>query len=416
MQITPSTSPKGHIGIFGHAGVGHVHSHLGFVQDDSAGLAVVASLLKAAYPANTLINKVFVDHSEGTITVYTKDGGSGTAFARRGFTPYEAELSQHAVGLDAQFSQAVAFRTFGRIYGQGVMEAAVALQAACALALLDTFEVCYPGEVLAAPEDIPGNIGRVLGAIVDFDTTPVVLLATVNATAGGLGPNEDLEGNISLGGKGSVMRTLGLNATTPGIIVESKSYVPGISDEIPANTFFIRANSASDNETVAQCLTEAASELDLPHRFSDRAFPRGNNELALSTAALGQRIAALGMQLAAADTAGRKVEIVGELAEIISQDAGGVTFMSNPLHNVVSGAGTIPGTAAVISLLVTQSYIQNWRIPMLTPNDVDQYTMIISGALEKLASRRTHAESESHRKANFNEQSLSHLLRYERGA
>lgn len=41
-----SKTSIGKIGICGHIGVGHTYSHSGFVQDDGAGFAVVATLLK----------------------------------------------------------------------------------------------------------------------------------------------------------------------------------------------------------------------------------------------------------------------------------------------------------------------------------------------------------------------------------
>ena len=39
---------RGAFGVVGHVGVGHVHSHSGFVQDDSVGFAVAAGLLQRA--------------------------------------------------------------------------------------------------------------------------------------------------------------------------------------------------------------------------------------------------------------------------------------------------------------------------------------------------------------------------------
>ena len=50
MDIRFSEQQKGILGVSGHVGVGHVHSHSGFVQDDSAGLAVAARILKQALP------------------------------------------------------------------------------------------------------------------------------------------------------------------------------------------------------------------------------------------------------------------------------------------------------------------------------------------------------------------------------
>ena len=42
------TDNKGIIGICGHVGAGHIHSHMGIVQDDSAGFAVTTSLIKSS--------------------------------------------------------------------------------------------------------------------------------------------------------------------------------------------------------------------------------------------------------------------------------------------------------------------------------------------------------------------------------
>lgn len=54
MQVKSSTN-KALLGVSGHAGAGHVHSHSGFIQDDSAGFAAVASLIGMAHPVDTTI-------------------------------------------------------------------------------------------------------------------------------------------------------------------------------------------------------------------------------------------------------------------------------------------------------------------------------------------------------------------------
>ena len=120
-----SEKQQGLYGIVGHVGVGHVHSHSGFVQDDSAGYAVASNILKQAVDVDTNIKTVEVNLETGEITVTLPSGGCGTAKARRGFTPAEQELAQRAVGQDATFTQNVAVHTFGRIYGQGALETAV---------------------------------------------------------------------------------------------------------------------------------------------------------------------------------------------------------------------------------------------------------------------------------------------------
>jgi len=132
------SSNKAILGISGHAGAGHVHSHSGFIQDDSAGFAVSISLIEKAYPCNLTIRKVTVDND--TVAVFTQDGGIGKAVSRRGFTPYESNLMQNSIGSDGRFSQGVALRAFGRIYGQGVLEAPVSFQTAICLAVIDTFK------------------------------------------------------------------------------------------------------------------------------------------------------------------------------------------------------------------------------------------------------------------------------------
>ena len=69
---------RGRFGVVGHVGVGHVHSHSGFVQDDSAGFAVAAGLLKRAMPVDTTIACAEADVDANTITVTTRGGGTAT--------------------------------------------------------------------------------------------------------------------------------------------------------------------------------------------------------------------------------------------------------------------------------------------------------------------------------------------------
>lgn len=91
---------RGRFGVVGHVGVGHVHSHSGFVQDDSAGFAVAAGLLKRAMPVDTTIACAEADVDANTITVTTRGGGTATLSPRRGVTPAEAELLERAAGRD----------------------------------------------------------------------------------------------------------------------------------------------------------------------------------------------------------------------------------------------------------------------------------------------------------------------------
>lgn len=409
MDIKISAKQRGIIGICGHAGMGHAHSHSGFVQDDSGGLAVVGFILKKALPANTTISSVEADIDKGIITVTTADGGVGRAWARRGITPVEAELMKRAVGLDALLSQAVAVYAFGRIYGQGIMEVPVALQGAVAQAAINTFASKWPGYVMTVDEDIPSNRGRIMGTVVEIAGIPVALLAVANCSHGGIGPNEDLEGNIMLGAKGALMADLGLDAI-PTIVVEGKVYVPGICSSLEHSTFWVRANKEVDNRVVADCLCRAAEESGMPYIFSDNVLHRNRPDFIEACKQFGLRIADLGNRFKEAGTSQEKIEIIGELAILVSQDAGGYTFMSNSLQQVAGSAGMMPGTSAVISLLVDSKYIRHWKIPMLTIGDIEKYFDIIINGCINLKERLNEARKEIIQRFDFNREEFTCLV------
>ncbi|CAG36242.1 hypothetical protein [Desulfotalea psychrophila] len=409
MKITASEKGKGRIGIVGHVGVGHVHSHAGFIQDDSAGFAVAACLLRHAFPVCTTIVSVECDIDTGTIVVITEGGGTGVAGARRGITPHEATLARAAVGMDAIYSQEVAFRAFGRIYGQGVLEAPVALQTAVCLAVVDTFMRAYPETLKVCAEGMTNKVGRCLGAVLEINSVPVSVLAVINASEGGLGPDEDLEGNIMLGHKGQLMKQLGLDLL-PTIIIESKAYVPDICAGEREGRFLVRANKQVDNMAVYDALARATDLLNLPASCYDDAYLRGSQSLKEATAELGKKIAELGQKLAVAETSCEKVAIVGELAILVSQDAGGVTFMSSHLHDVVGGGGMMPGSSAVLSLAVSESYIKKWKIPSCTAHDVERYIEIIEKAVHLLSLDLSRAGTQVTERRNFCEHDFRSLL------
>lgn len=83
------------------------------------------------------------------------------------------------------------------------MEVPVALQAAIANAALNSFAKSMPNYFIVGDENIDDNFGRLLGCVLNVDGLTVSLLALANATRGGLGPNEDIEGNVNLAGKRS---------------------------------------------------------------------------------------------------------------------------------------------------------------------------------------------------------------------
>ncbi|QJB57408.1 hypothetical protein [Pseudodesulfovibrio sp. zrk46] len=410
MNIQANPNGKSIIGISGHAGVGHVHSHCGFVQDDSAGFAVAIEILKKAYPADTTIAAASVDTSTGKVTVTTKGGGTGSATARRGFTPHEAAFMASAIGLDAAYSQSTAFRVFGRVYGQGVLEAPVALQAACCLAVMDTFHQKYPEDIVRGNEDMPSKIGGCIGARLLINDVPVSVLALANANEGGVGPDEDLEGNIALGDKGHTMNTLGMDRL-PTIVLESKAYVPALCKDLKEHNMWVRINSETDNQYVYQALLSGVENTGLPSLNSDAAYPRHTGELKAAEQDLGKRIMNIGEQFSKSKTSAEKVKLIAELALIVSQDAGGVTFMSSHMHDRVGGGGIMPGTSAVLSMAVTQSYIKEWKIPSFMPEDASCYLNVISNALPELASNADKAMAQLEDRYAFDESEHAFLFK-----
>lgn len=380
--ISISEKKAGIFAVVGHVGVGHVHSHSSFVQDDSAGFAVVGTLMREALHADTRIKSVAGNLVTGCITVETYEGGVGRSYARRGLTPSEIDLLENAVDEDGLFTQNTAIKVFGRMYGQGVTETPAALQGAVALAVLDSFHKKAPDQVRVTPQDYPGRIDQMAALVVDIDGLPVSLLLNINGSEGGIGPDEDNEGNTSLGSKGDLMRKVEIT-DIPTIIVESKAYAPDLAKRITETSFSFRAQEGIDNLPLAKALAEAAKELDIPHLLLTDAMPRIEGHLSNATKAFAEKIIKLSEELKDADASSDKVSLIAELAKLISEDAGGISFMSNTLHNTARGAGIEAGTAAIISLLVPESYINYWKIPLLTPEDLDAYIGIILRAIKK---------------------------------
>lgn len=374
-------------GVFGHVGVGHVHSHSSFVQDDSAGFAVVASIIKDSIFADTRIKYIYGDILTGSIVVETYGGGIGKSFAKRGITPMEAALLERALDEDAIYTQKIALKVFGRMYGQGVTETPVALQGAIALAVMDTFLRIAPGHFHYTKKKFANRIDKMAGLIINVNEMPVAFLLNINGSEGGIGPNEDNEGNTAWDEKGEVMNELGMTLV-PGIIIESKAYVPAYSKNIKESTFFVRAQVGIDSSLVANALVFAAEKLRVPYILSTNSLPCIPNQLKNAAADFADKVITLGMKLKEVDTSCDKVDIVAELAGLISEDAGGITYMSNSIHEIVRAPGIVPGSAAVLSLLVSEKYKDYWKIPMLEPDDILEYRRIIFTALNYLADRR----------------------------
>lgn len=337
LRLAQSLDVKAVVGISGHAGCGHANSHLGFVQDDSAGLGAVLTILQRATGIDLTITRVTVKIGlKGYFEVETASGGVARASARRGITLAEDRLAQQVVGRQAICTQALASTAFGRIAGQGAMEVPVALQTAIANAAINSFEKVFPDKVICVDEGIPGNCGRVLGTKLDVDGIPVALMAVCNATEGGIGPNEDIEGNVNLAGKKELMAKLGLD-NLPTFLVEGKVCAKPVSPIIKEPTFLIRAYPGDDNTTVAKSYLESARKLGYPALYRSELLGRSPTALRDLTASLGQHIIELGEAFRDAVTATDKLHIAAELNEFCSQELGGVTFMSDDIHRVMGG-------------------------------------------------------------------------------
>jgi hypothetical protein len=399
MHIKPHPDAKPVFGTSGHVGAGHVHSHKGCIQDDSGGFAVATSIVKIAYPADTLIQRVSCSHN--VVEVETVDGGIGSATARRGFTRYEEELLRRSLGQDGIYSQAVACRCFGRIYGQGVMEAPVAFQTAICLAVIDTFHKKYPKQIKVSEEGLKGNVGKCMGTLIDINGNRVAVMAVLNATHGGIGPVEDLEGNVCFAGKGALMEALGLHKV-PTIIVEGKAYVPTLSSKMDQNSFWIRFNEEFDNPAVGDALIKAADKCSVSSLDSNTAYPRYTGEMQQTTIAFAQKIIHIGKKIESSTSSQDKAKLIAELALLVSQDAGGITYMTNDLHEIVAAGGLVPGLAAVLSIAVSQKYIEENPIPEITSDDVDGYLNIILQAIEFMSADSQSLAKYIRRKDQFN--------------
>lgn len=376
MSIQLSSCSHGSVGIVGHAGIGHVHSVGGLVQDDSAGFCVAAGLLQQATGADLTITNVEVQGN--TFSVTLAGGGVGTASARCGISSAEARLARAIVGQNALYCQALAVDTFGRMYGQGAMEVPVALEGALALSVVHTLSMTEPRLhcIVSHHEE---QLNAFIGGVLDTGTTSVSVLAVVNLTDGGIGPDEDQEGNAGPGVKAQLLEVLGLDHI-PTIVVESKSRRP----DTPAGraVFLVRATDQGMAPTVAQALAHAGHAMGLPLQCEVTSAP-APGLLRQRTIRLGQKIQALGQALERAVSAAEKVRITAQLARLIREDCGGITFMSDTVFDHVGGCGVLPGSGAVLSLL--DGLTPSRDIPAMSSGDREQYTALCLEAAQFLA-------------------------------
>ena len=371
------------IAVAGHAGIGHVDGFGGFIQDDSAGFITTASLVKDHIHVDTNIKEVNINLTKNTIQIITMDGGSSTSSPRRGITPKEAELMKSVINRDALYCQYLTVNTLGRMYGQGVLETPVSFQGALANSVVDTFKRKEPEKFKVAQEDIKINCGLLGGMMGRINNINISYLMSVNQTKHGIGPVEDFEGNIALGAKRKLMIELEM-LKCPTVILESKAYLPTISNQLKNDTFLIRAQEGIDNKIVAKALFDAAEELGYPVIFRNDLLPKKLGFMKQNTNNFAENIINYGKKLRKAELASEKVLLVSELAKLISQDAGSITCISNKIHDIVRGAGMIPGTAAVLSMLVTKEYYNHWKIPLFDKVDAEKTKNIVKLAINKL--------------------------------
>jgi hypothetical protein len=396
------------IGIAGHAGTGHCHSHNQYLQEDSGGLAAVLTLFQEASGLPLTIRSVTAETGiHGRFIVETVSGGIGLGAPRRGITVHEARLAKALEGRDAVRTQTLVMEAFGRIYGQGVHEAPAALQTAIANAAVDSFIKNYPERFVHAVEDIADCCGLIAGALLEIDGIPLAVLSTVNATPDGTGPVEDLEGNAFGGAKKKVMAALGMGEL-PTFIIEGKVYAPAYSDAAEEAYFLVRADPVDDNPVVAAALEASAKKLGYRVVFRDDVMKRVPGALEASTKKLGDAIIAAGKDLKNARFAQEKRRALMTLARLVSEDGAGVSFMSDRLHEVIGGTGAMPGTGAVISLIVPKAYHDAHVFPFFTEDELARLVAVVKGAVPELHARLPQAME--HLKAHSYKGDIDSLL------
>ena len=368
-------------GLAGHVGVAHVYSHSGFMQDDSLGFATMLEILTQAHPMNLRIAEVRCDDGEH-ISVRTADGGTGTAWARRGVSPFELDMMQRAVDLPVPTAQHITSQIFGRVYGQGVSDTAAAFELALCRAQMDTVRRCWPEPTLYDDDDTPESCGSFLGGGMLIDEEPVSWLLTINASEGVTGPNEDSEGIIPIGNKGRLMKNMGAD-TQPFITIEAKSFAPDLISPHEESSIFVRWNKEWDNPVVARVLSEAAEEHSMPNRTDDTAYPR-SEKLQKDSEVTGSIIAELGGRYRDARSSAEKVAATAQLALVVSEHIGGSIFMTDAIFRMAGGGGLWPGQSAMISLISTEAFAKKMKTMVATGDEVKNLADVTLHGMKKL--------------------------------
>lgn len=380
-ELAFSNEKLGIVGLTGHVGIAHAHGASSYQQDDGGGFCAVGTIVSRAINVDTRVREISCTTEK--ITVKLMDGGSAFTMPRRRVTPQEAAMMKKAEGRDAIFSQGVAAEIFGRVYGQGVAETAACFQAALALSVLDSFKKADPEKVFVVPES-EENAGAILGTVIDYDGIPVSVVMPVNFTGGGLGPDEDYEGNFMHGMKGEMMKKIGY--PLPAIVAESKVY-SFLSETINEDKFLIRYSEDKGAPAVARALEESCRELSVPYFVRNDLLNYDAEAFQALSFKFAENLERLAAGIREAEKASVKVRLVGELAKLVSEDAAGFTYMSKSVFAESSSPGLHPNTSAVLSMIVGKNYIKDHVIPVMTESDRDGYVRVILSAIKKIAQR-----------------------------
>ena len=380
-ELALSYEKHGIVGLTGHVGIAHAHGANNYQQDDGGGFCAVGTIVSRALNVDTRVREISCTTEK--ITVKLMGGGSASTMPRRRVTPQEAAMMKKAEGRDALFSQGVAAEIFGRVYGQGVAETAACFQAALALSVLDSFKKADPDKVFVVPES-EENAGAILGTVVDYDGIPVSVVMPVNFTGGGLGPDEDYEGNFMHGMKGEMMKKIGY--PLPTIVAESKVF-SALSEECGHDRFLIRYSEDKGDPSVARALEESCKELAAPYFVRNDLLNYDADSFQALSSKFAEKLEKIASELRETEISSVKVRLVGELAKLVSEDAAGFTYMSKSVFAESSSPGLHPGTSAVLSMIVGKNYIKDHVIPVMTESDRDDYVKVILSSLKKIAQR-----------------------------
>lgn len=380
MKFTATKIQSAKLALFGHNGVAHAISHLDFQQDDSIGFAQLVNILQHAVPMNITVTDITI--TENTINIELASGKKGSANAHRGITKYEQLLMNKAVGLSSLSPQFFTIQVLGRIYGQGINEVSTALNLAYTRAVLNTVRKYWP-ETLHDIDNVPNSCGEFLAGSILINDIPVNWMLTINSSEGGIGPNEDSEGNIPIGNKGILMEKLGMRLI-PSLILEGKAFVPALKDKVNKTSYFLRWHKDSDNRIVGKALINAAETLNLPYLALDTVYARNDPYLLSENQRIGERLIELGKQYKNSETSAERVNIAYEVTKIASEDFGGSIFMSNKIYQNCAGGGLFPGLSAVLSIIVSEEHIKQYHQIVYENEDTEKGCMLIVKALENI--------------------------------